>query len=441
LKKLEKLDISFNNIQQIPSTIGKCPQLSDLSLQNNALTKLPGSIFNLNFLRQLNLSNNRLPSIPGHIGQLSWLAQLDLSHNRLKRLPSALGDCTQLQTLQLQNNRLTSLPASLGKLKKLVTLHLDHNQLKRLPGLPLSLEELSVADNKLNRFPSSLPQLHLLKKLNLSDNPLKKLARTVNHLKSLVHFDFSKCPEDFEIPSFLHLPPITSIACDQLNADQAMLLLDILKVNEEIQMSWGQKKELFSFSEERKKTPISTLLQLLNLAGPNLSYVIRKKLISKAPDLPKGSRISLIGRSNPVLESLTNKWEHRGITFGGQLREPTHLLFGEPPYPRLSEKELQHLPWLNAHQLLDLFHKKDNAPLSDDQKQTMERLLRSSHPAQNRMGIQLIYGIGLDESLWNVILDIFKEKPAGILSDELLVLLKTYADEEQRKELDLNLFP
>jgi Leucine-rich repeat (LRR) protein len=441
LKKLEKLDLSHNQLPRLPSGLKNCTQLSDLNVSSNQLQKLPGGLFQLNFLRNLNLSNNRLSSLSGKIRQLSWLAHLDLSHNQLKRLPTGIGACSQLQSLNASHNRLSSLPNAFNQLEKFQVLNVSHNQLKRLPGLPVSLKELSVAFNQFAQFPSSLQQLEQLQKLGLGGNPIKKWPRTVKKLTSLRYLEMNKETEDFMLSSYLHLPPVDNIVCDRLNEDQLALLTDILEIAANVKLPFEQKKALFFDASVGKKLSVSLLLKILNQAGPHLSYSIRKKLLSEneeVSELSKGSRLSLIGQPLLDIEGLHRQLDSIGVRLEFQAEAPSLFLLGEPPYPKLPDAYFQELPWLNMRQVLDFIHQKNGSTLSEEQSLTIERLIKSDYPAQQKLGVQLIYGVGMDDRLWDFLWRVFQEKGEGLLKEELLSLLKAYAREEQRKLLHSN---
>jgi leucine-rich repeat protein SHOC2 len=442
LKKLEKLDLSHNQLRRLPSGLRNGAQLFDLNVSQNRIQKLPGGLFQLNFLRNLDLSNNSLSSLPGRIRQLSWLAHLNLNHNQLKRLPSGLGECSQLQSLTVANNRLSNLPNALNQLEKLQGLNVDHNQLKRLPRLPSSLKELSAAHNEFTQFPSSLHQLEPLEKLNLSGNPIKKWPRTVKKLTSLRYLEMNKEPEDFMLSSYLHLPPVNNIVCDRLNDDQLALLVDILEIAAKVKLPFEQKKALFFDESVGKKLSVSLLLKILNQAGPHLSYAIRKRLIEEKEggiDLPKSSSISLIGQPLLGIEGLRQQLDSLDVGIEIEAPTPYCFLLGEPPYPKLPDAYFQSLPWLNMRQVLDFIHQKNGSTLSEEQSLTIERLIKSDYPAQQKLGVQLIYGVGMDDRLWEFLYRMVEKKTEWLLQEELLSLLKAYAREEQRKLMAVNI--
>ena len=83
-------------------------------------------------IKKLNLSNNNLTQLPVEIVKLKQLTTLNLSYNKLTQLPVEIGQLTQLTTLELNSNKLTHLPVEIGQLTLLTTLHLSDNMIENL---------------------------------------------------------------------------------------------------------------------------------------------------------------------------------------------------------------------------------------------------------------------------------------------------------------------
>ena len=80
------------------------------------------SICQLTALEELWLHNNDLEELPSMIGKLKNLRTMTLSHNQLETLPdgsSGMGGLVSLGELWLKGNPLKRLPAELGNLSTL----------------------------------------------------------------------------------------------------------------------------------------------------------------------------------------------------------------------------------------------------------------------------------------------------------------------------------
>ncbi|MEM7116871.1 MAG: COR domain-containing protein [Chloroflexota bacterium] len=140
----------------------------DLALQKIRKAAIRNSL-------KLDLSNNQLKNLPPEIGQLTNLTWLYLNGNRLKNLPSEIGQLSNLTLLDLSNNQLSHLPSEIGQLSNLGELYLSNNKLRRLPpeiGQFIHLTWLYLNDNQLHTLPSEIGQLTSLQRLVLNENLL-----------------------------------------------------------------------------------------------------------------------------------------------------------------------------------------------------------------------------------------------------------------------------
>jgi len=83
LKKLQILELSYNNLTSLPESFGNLKDLHTLLLNNNKLTFLPETFVNLTSLNKLNLSNNQFSEIPTVLWPLKELHELFLNNNPL----------------------------------------------------------------------------------------------------------------------------------------------------------------------------------------------------------------------------------------------------------------------------------------------------------------------------------------------------------------------
>jgi internalin A len=180
LAELRTLMLDGNRLTELPPEIGQLAELQTLWLDGNRLTELPPEIGQLTNLRVVMLSGNHLTELPREIGRLPALEELRLDGNQLTRLPAEIGHLKNLRTLKLNGNRLTELPPEIGRLANLRTLELNGNQLTGLPsqiGRLTELQELSLDANRLTELPTEIGQLTKLQRLALDDNQLTGLPR------------------------------------------------------------------------------------------------------------------------------------------------------------------------------------------------------------------------------------------------------------------------
>ncbi|XP_019626607.1 PREDICTED: uncharacterized protein LOC109471708 [Branchiostoma belcheri] len=177
LTQLERLDLSWNQLQTLPAEIGQLTNVKRLDLSRCKLRTLPPEVGRLTQLEWLNLSFNKLQMLPAEIGQLTNVKHLDLSGCELRTLPPEVGRLTQLERLDLTCNQLQTLPAEVGRLTQLEWLYLSWNQLQTLPAEVwrlTQLERLDLSNNQLQTLPTEVGLLNDLCRLEVSDNALTK---------------------------------------------------------------------------------------------------------------------------------------------------------------------------------------------------------------------------------------------------------------------------
>lgn len=125
-----------------------------LDVSNNNISQIPLGVFQLQSLKYLNLSQNRIEQLPtpevspvkkgskrrGRKENLSYccplLEELYLQENRLDQVPDAIFELPNLITLVISNNKLQHLPYNMWMAPKLKELNASFNLLKELPSAP-----------------------------------------------------------------------------------------------------------------------------------------------------------------------------------------------------------------------------------------------------------------------------------------------------------------
>ncbi|XP_040195138.1 leucine-rich repeat-containing protein 58 [Rana temporaria] len=173
--KLEVLNLSGNQFEEIPSQILQMQTLNTLSMGGNRLKSIPAEIENMISLEFLYLGGNFISHIPPEIANLPYLSCLVLCDNRIHSVPPQLAQVHSLRSLSLHNNLLTFLPREILSLVHLQELSLRGNPLvvrfvRDLTYTPPTLLELAgrtIRSRGLPYTPWELPE-NLVRYLDLS---------------------------------------------------------------------------------------------------------------------------------------------------------------------------------------------------------------------------------------------------------------------------------
>lgn len=116
--KLKRLFLSNNRFNHVPKVLAKLPNLLMIGIRNNQI-----KIFEENSLplstRWLILTDNNIEVIPSSIGDLKLLQKCMISGNQISVLPDTISKCTNLELLRISANKLTTFPTCLLTLSKL----------------------------------------------------------------------------------------------------------------------------------------------------------------------------------------------------------------------------------------------------------------------------------------------------------------------------------
>ncbi|KAI1236846.1 hypothetical protein IHE44_0015102 [Lamprotornis superbus] len=223
LSSLEYLDLSSNNLSQIPSGLPRNIVL--LHLEKNAIKVIDRDVLTqIKNLEYLLLHNNKLKARGIHPLAFQGLKKLHTVHlynNMLERIPSGLPRRVKtlmilhnqiseinrndfattyfLEELNLSYNKLTSPQIhreAFRKLRQLKSLDLSGNNLHTVPfGFPKNLQVLKLKENEISIIPKgTLSGMTKLRELYLSNNKLKVnsiYSRAWRELSSLQSLDMA----------------------------------------------------------------------------------------------------------------------------------------------------------------------------------------------------------------------------------------------------------
>ena len=106
---IKQLDLSKNRISYLPDQLGDLLNLKVLNLSRNQLDEksFPQSMQRLQMLEEVNLSSNNLTEIPSFILDLPRIKVLHIAENRITSLPEKIGQMTSLERLYVGKNLMT----------------------------------------------------------------------------------------------------------------------------------------------------------------------------------------------------------------------------------------------------------------------------------------------------------------------------------------------
>lgn len=161
---LEILDLSGNQLSELPDDFGQLHKLKIAFFSDNLFTVFPSVLAQCPQLEMIGFKANQIQYIPENAipPTTRWLI---LTNNAIEQLPDSIGNCASMQKLMLAGNRLRSLPNTLVHCKNLQLLRISANQLSDFPEALLSFPRLSwlaLAGNPFSEgieTPITLPEI------------------------------------------------------------------------------------------------------------------------------------------------------------------------------------------------------------------------------------------------------------------------------------------
>lgn len=139
---LEILDLSGNDLSELPDSVAQLKKLKIIFFANNKFTVFPKILALCPALSMIGFKSNQLESVPENAFPplLRWLV---LTDNQIKVLPESIGEVNLLQKCALAGNLIKELPASMANCKNIELLRISANQLEVIPNWLFELPKLS----------------------------------------------------------------------------------------------------------------------------------------------------------------------------------------------------------------------------------------------------------------------------------------------------------
>ncbi len=151
LKKLKRLFFTNNAFEKVPAILASCPELEMISFKSNKLHTVGEYALPIQ-TRWLILTDNKIANLPDSMGELFRLQKFAFAGNLLKKLPNTMDNCKNLELIRLSANQLTSLPDWLFELPKLAWLAFSGNNLTgKTQQEPNSMLQVSLPDFQLKQ--------------------------------------------------------------------------------------------------------------------------------------------------------------------------------------------------------------------------------------------------------------------------------------------------
>lgn len=338
----------------------------------------------------LDLSNQNLGEVPSEIGKLTNLRVLNLEHNNLTVLPEEIGFLKNLTTLVLNSNLLKTLPLSMKNLSNLMKLEVNRNDLDELPDFfedMTNLRGIYAKKNRLNSLPNSLKSSNI-QVLDVRQNGFNAIPPLIFHIPKLTNIqgimgDGHTSPKEI-MSSFNNAFNKTGLDTDRYRESFVLL------------------------TEDNVAFPLSTLLTLTQINFQTVRSKAIDLALKHSLNQPLSSKMMVSVLGNTSISKLEIKEKLKGLDISYESKitdKTTHIVLGN--LPKLAgeiDDDKQYTIWLekdlnNYFETIDKPYLLETDSDTSEQKEQLSRLLLSADDANIGLAVQILKGGGVPENL------------------------------------------
>lgn len=185
-EKVYKLDLSNQNLREVPKAIKQFVNLQELKLSDNKIISINGAFDGLKNIEFVELSGNWIQNINFMVFEDSKhrLAEIYIRENQLKKIDSSINILTRLELLNAGGNKIENIDDDI-KLPYLVSVYLDNNLISgdlSFLSASKSLRRLNLNNNRFSEINIDHHFINLIR-LDIGDNPIEKLEFSDHRLK------------------------------------------------------------------------------------------------------------------------------------------------------------------------------------------------------------------------------------------------------------------
>uniref|UniRef100_A0A336MLY2 CSON003104 protein n=1 Tax=Culicoides sonorensis TaxID=179676 RepID=A0A336MLY2_CULSO len=252
--------------------------LEKLDLSQNVIDEIPSNLFNSTIrIKALSLDKNFIKRIPGNAFRDMGVVHLVLAFNYISEIDENGFDTLEntLEYLDLERNQLMYVPLAISKLQKLKYLYLTSNEIAHLEYMPPTLRVLSLSSNNFTQIPSeSLMNCTELSYLNMGYNQIREMSEDIflgwgSNLQTLLLRNNKITHLNYNTFNGLDTIKEISLSFNDIHYVQPMVFENISRTLKILELSFGIYRDDFPLE------PISYLTELmwLGLDNNNLKMI------------------------------------------------------------------------------------------------------------------------------------------------------------------------